>query len=119
MNICCQFVVVYDEALPYVLAPAAAYAHLMSHYTSYLREKSQTDPETHYINEFETIRAGEANNFDNFDNFAGEKDYVWIDDEEKKREIARQCAEDYLFYNSVEQGNSPPFSPTLLAAQVK
>ena len=44
-------------ALPYLLAPAAAYEHLIGHYSTYLYKKSTENPASYYIDGFETLRS--------------------------------------------------------------
>lgn len=43
------------NTLPYVLSPAAAYEHLISHYNRYLEERSMRDEATFYVDSFERI----------------------------------------------------------------
>lgn len=91
-------------ALPYALAPAAAYEHILSHYISYLASKSIEDPETHYIDGFETISSA-----DQADDDSGEDD-EWNsppDDNlmittEDYQYFAEQYAEYYIAYSKLE-----------------
>lgn len=102
--------------MPYVFAPAAAYAHLMSHYTEYLYETSANDPEKHYIQKFETI--GKEMEYDN--SFSLDEDELNFFSDEDKQQIAKQIAEDYLLYHhlEMESKSTPSLSSNLLLAEV-
>merc|ERR1739844_156629 len=118
------------NTLPFILAPAAAYSHLIGRYTEYLNEKSQQNPDQYYINDFETLHGAHPyySDDDDGDDDAGpdENDTdtdndVWnsdpsddnvdvvdgYDDEEEmlkyNNNIAKQYAKEYMKYFEEEQ----------------
>ncbi len=103
------------SALPYALAPAAAYGHLMSHYSKYIDKKSTKDPTKYYINGFETIHGGSDiyynDDGDNEDDQNEDDIYSNPPDDDlgatHQQGFAREYAEQYLYYLQMEhQGDA-------------
>ena len=87
--------------MPYILAPKAAIEHIISHYINYLNDKSAQDPNTHYIDRFETIdNSYEIKNDDIADN-------VW---DSQHQQIALKYAQDYLKYKISKHSEESPTS---------
>lgn len=95
----------------YALAPAAAYEHLIGHYSKYLSHKSLKNPEKYYINRFEAFRHGDHDESDDDDGpdesdgdyyippIQGEVDEPVGDLEE----LVKEYGEQYLKYLELER----------------
>lgn len=97
------------NTLPYALAPAAAYEHLIGHYTKYLSQKSNVDPEKYYINHFEAYRSGDHDESDDDDGVPSDDYYVPPENGNSTstsltvEEYLDQYAEQYLKYCEIER----------------
>jgi len=107
------------NTMPYILAPVAAYEHLISHYTSYLNKKSAQNPMQYYFQTFESIDRDSDGSNQNDDDDDDELDDIlnFPDDDlfwtqySNHIEFERQYAEQYMQIFEVEkQGYSVPFS---------
>lgn len=99
------------NAEAYALAPAAAYEHLIGHYSKYLSHKSLKNPEKYYINRFEAFRHGDHDESDDDDGpdesdgdyyippIQGEVDEPVGDLEE----LVKEYGEQYLKYLELER----------------
>lgn len=85
------------NTLPYVLAPAAAIEHVLSHYTKYLTQKSAPDKDTYYFSEFERVNGSTD---DNIDDQLPKDDDIWNsppgEDFDYERAIAAQIGLNYV-----------------------
>lgn len=94
--------------LPYALAPAAAYAHIISHYTKYLDKKSRTDKHKFYIYEFEKVGGRNDDDDDNGNDVDMDDDDTWwnvpddalfeedMDKSFENEEYTREFLDEYL-----------------------
>jgi hypothetical protein len=90
------------NTLPYILAPAAAVEHIVTHYTKYLDQKSTSDINTYYFNDFEKV---DGRTDDQVDDEIPNDDDIWSNppDEEEmtlsqyEHDFAEIIAMEYLY----------------------
>jgi hypothetical protein len=92
------------NTLPYILAPAAAVEHIVTHYTKYLDQKSTSDINTYYFNDFEKV---DGKTDDQVDDEIPKDDDIWSNppDEEEmtlsqyEHDFAEIIAMEYLYFS--------------------
>ena len=106
------------NTLPYILAPAAAVEHIVTHYTKYLDQKSTLDKDTYYFNDFEKV---DGRTDDQIDDQIPKDDDIWNnppDDEELtlsryETEFAEVIAMEYLYFANTDRQEVFTFSSKL------
>lgn len=104
------------NTLPYVLAPAAAVEHIVTHYTKYLDQKSASDSHTYYFNDFEKV---DGRTDDQVDDQMPNDDDIWnnppLEDEKTLSQLEHDFAEimamEYLYFLNHDRHDIFSLSP--------